>query len=314
VSEVQEIEKTLVLLDAHALIHRSYHAIPRLTHRGMQLNAVYGFAATLLHIVRTLDPEYLAVCFDEKGPTFRDADYAEYKAHRPPTPDELKSQFPLCRQLVDEFGIPLFALAGYEADDLIGTLAEQAKTLGTPTLIVTGDHDSYQLVDDYVKIYNVSRGIQKAEIVDADSVRARYGFGPEHIVDYKALRGDTSDNIPGVPGIGEVTAKKLITQFGTVEALYEALEIDFETPVAGVPEKLRVKLLEHMDKAFLSKKLATIERHAPISLDLAACRIKAYNEDGARALFKEWNFRSLAVKLPTAEPTLIDDSQQAMFS
>ena len=309
----QEVEKTLILIDAHALIHRSYHAIPTLTHRGLQLNAVYGFAATLLHIVNTLEPEYLAVCFDEKGPTFRDADFAEYKAHRPPTPDDLKTQFPLTRQLVEAFEIPLFAVPGFEADDLIGTLATQASQLGTPSLIVTGDHDSYQLVDDMVKIYNVSRGIQKAEVVDADGVRARYGFGPEHIIDYKALRGDASDNIPGVSGIGEVTAKKLIAEFGSVESLYEALEIDPETQVEGVSEKLRAKLLGHMDSAFLSKKLATIRCDVPIALDLEACRVKRYNEDAARTLFKEWNFRSLIAKLPVAEPTLIDDSQQSFL-
>lgn len=315
----QEVEKTLILIDAHALIHRSYHAIPTLTHRGLQLNAVYGFAATLLHIVNTLEPEYLAVCFDEKGPTFRDADFADYKAHRPPTPDDLKTQFPLTRQLVEAFEIPLFAVLGFEADDLIGTLATQASQLGTPSLIVTGDHDSYQLVDDMVKIYNVSRGIQKAEVVDADGVRARYGFGPEHIIDYKALRGDASDNIPGVPGIGEVTAKKLIAEFGSVESLYTALEQDGDSSLITHPSslaisaKLREKLLEHMDSAFLSKKLATIRCDVPIALDLEACRVKRYNEDAARTLFKEWNFRSLIAKLPVAEPTLIDDSQQSFL-
>lgn len=306
---------TLVLIDAHALIHRSFHAIPTLTHRGQLVNAVYGFAATILHVLEELEPEHLAVCFDEKGPTFRHEDFAAYKAHRPPTPEELSSQFPIARDLVQRLGIPLFSLAGYEADDLIGTLATQAEKAGVDVLIVTGDHDSYQLVNDHVKVYNVSRGIKAAEIIDAAAVQGRYGFGPERMLDYKALRGDASDGIPGVPGVGEKTAKVLISQFGSLEELYDLLDCGNDDPkLEGVSPKLRQKLCDHAETAFLSKKLATICRDAPIELDLDATRVKHYDEEGAHILFKELGFRSLVSRLPKAEPRpAAPSNQQSLF-
>ncbi len=319
----------LYLLDAMALIHRSFHAIPELTHRGQMVNAVYGFASTLLHILTTLHPTHLAVAFDEKGPTFRDDDFAAYKAQRPPTPEALATQFPLVRRLVAEFGIPQFGVAGFEADDVIGTLARQAQEHGIDAVIVTGDHDAYQLVNHHVWVYNVSRGINHAEFIDADGVRARYGFGPEQMTDYKGLAGDSSDNIPGVPGVGEKTAKALIAAFGSIETLYQWLDCTSDgntseeergtqktappppRPGGEIPARLREKLCAHSDLAFMSKKLATIVTTVPIRLDLDATICKHYNEDGARALFAEWGFRSLVSKLPKTEerPT----NQQALF-
>lgn len=314
----------LYLLDAMALIHRSFHAIPELTHHGQPVNAVYGFAATLLHILTTLHPTHLAVAFDEPGPTFRDEDFAAYKGTRPPTPEALSTQFPLVRQLVSEFGIPQFGVAGFEADDVIGTLARQASEQDMDTVIVTGDHDAYQLIHDRVWVYNVSRGINHAEFIDADGVRARYGFGPEHMTDYKGLRGDSSDNIPGVPGVGEKTAKALIAQFGSIEHLYTWLEgaagnssevaqgdSSEVKEAATMTPKLKQKLLAHSDLAFLSKKLATIVTSVPIELDLAATVCKHYNEAGARSLLQEWGFRSLLSKLPHAESK--PSNQQALF-
>lgn len=308
-----------------ALIHRSYYAIPKLTHRGQAVNAVYGFAATLLHIMTVLKPSHLAVAFDEPGPTFRVEDFADYKAHRPETPEELRSQFPLVRRLVAEFGIPSFGVPGFEADDVIGTLAKQAQEQGIETVIVTGDHDAYQLINGKIKVYNVSRGINAAELIDAEAVKRRYGFGPEAVTDYKGLRGDTSDNIPGVPGVGEKTASKLIAEFWSIEKLYEFLDCD-SNQESGIknkgtslipnskfilPEKLRQKLCEHSDLAFMSKKLATIVTTVPIKLDLDATIVKHYNEEGAAALFKEWGFRSLTSKLPKAEAKT--SNQQSMF-
>lgn len=281
-----------------------------LTHRGQPVNAVYGFASTILHVIETLKPTHLAVAFDEPGPTFRHEDFAAYKAHRPETPDGLKTQFPLARQLTRTFGVPYFAIPAYEADDIIGTLAEQAQEKNLDVVIVTGDHDAYQLINESVTVYNVSRGTKAAEFIDADAVRRRYGFGPESMVDYKALRGDASDGIPGVPGIGEKTAAKLIAQFGTVEQLYEALEYANGKKIEGLKDKLRDLLVEHAETAFMSKKLATIRTDVPIALDLPACVVKHYNEDGARELFKEWGFRSLATRLPKAE---VPESQQALF-
>lgn len=306
----QVVTPTLVLIDAHALLHRSFHAIPMLTHRGQQVNAVYGFAATILHVIEALKPSHMAVAFDEPGPTFRHEDFAAYKAHRPETPEGLKAQFPLARQLTKALGIPFFGIPGYEADDIIGTLTHQAQEKDLEVVIVTGDHDSYQLINESVKVYNVSRGTKVAEFIDAEAVRKRYGFGPESMVDYKALRGDASDGIPGVPGIGEKTAAKLIAQFGTVEQLYETLEYANGKKIEGLTDKVRGLLQEHAETAFMSKKLATIRTDVPIALDVAACLIKHYNEDGARELFQEWGFRSLVNRLPKAE---VPESQQALF-
>lgn len=329
--------RTLYLLDAMALIHRSYYAIPKLTHRGQAVNAVYGFAATLLHIMTVLRPSHIAVAFDEPGPTFRDEDFADYKAHRPETPEELRSQFPLVRRLVSEFGIPSFGVPGFEADDVIGTLARQAQDQGIEAVIVTGDHDAYQLINGKIKVYNVSRGINAAELIDAEAVRKRYGFGPEAVTDYKGLRGDTSDNIPGVPGVGEKTAARLIAEFGSIEKLYSQLRCEefgqllerIELLKKDDPEFTQVtqslnslrdrgislslykKLCEHSELAFLSKKLATIVTTVPIQLDLDATIVKHYNEAGAAALFSEWGFKSLTSKLPASEAK--PSNQQTMF-
>lgn len=303
----------LYLLDAMALIHRSFHAIPELTHRGQPINAVYGFAATLLHIIKECQPSHLAVAFDEPGPTFRDDDFAAYKAQRPETPLALKSQFPLVRELVTAFGIPAFGVAGYEADDVIGTLARQAQEQSVDVVIVTGDHDAYQLVNDHVSVYNMSRGLNRAEFITPERVRARYSFGPERMTDYKGLRGDASDNIPGVPGVGEKTAKALITAFGSIEDLYEALACGSSDGKTSkeISARLREKLCTHADTAFLSKKLATIVTTVPIELDLSVTIVKHYNEAGARALLAEWGFRSLLGKLPSAEAKGSD--QRALF-
>ncbi|MBI2589842.1 hypothetical protein HYW32_02370 [Candidatus Berkelbacteria bacterium] len=295
-------KRQLVLIDAHALVHRSFHAIPPLTHRGQPLNAVYGFASTLLHVIETLNPFYLAVAFDEPGPTFRHEDFAAYKAHRPEAPEALKTQFPIVREVVAAFDLPGFSVPGYEADDVIGTLARQAENRQVETLIVTGDHDAYQLVSRKIKVFNVSRGARVAELIDSGKVREHYGFGPESVVDYKALRGDASDNIPGVPGVGEKTAKQLIHAFGSIEKLYASLQCDLESvEIPQVSAKLREKLCKFADSAFISKKLATIRIDVPIELDLSACRVKHYAEDRAKKMFAELGFRSLITRLPKSQ-------------
>lgn len=291
----------LLLLDAHALIHRSFHAIPPLNAPdGRPVNAVYGFASTVLTVLDTFDPKYLAVAFDEPGPTFRDEAFADYKATRSATPDELKAQFPMVRELTAALGIPLFFQVGYEADDLIGTLATQAEASGTDTIIVSGDHDLYQLITDHVKVYNVSRGIKAAELLDEAVFREHYGFAPNLLPDYKALRGDTSDNIPGVAGIGPKTAKQLVADLGGLDGILAACE---PGSTAVINQKTKEKICANKETAILSKQLATIVTNAPITLNLKDCVVRQYDAAKATALFELLGFKSLLKRLPKSMPS-----------
>ena len=284
-SKIKELEgDKVVLIDSNALIHRSFHAVPQLkTHNGILTNAVYGFASTVLRVLEDLKPRYIVATFDVSKDTFRRKLYKEYKAQRVAAPQELYDQIPMVKEICNILNIPIFAVDGYEADDVIGTIVHKLKTTrldlqkarlenlklinncvilndseesrdpsqaqndnqpkkpaspeasqgglqanppaaGIKSYIVTGDKDTYQLVDENTFVYSIIKGLKNVEIIDPEYVQEKYGFGPELIIDYKALRGDPSDNIPGVPGIGEVTAKKLIVEYGTIENLYSQLE------------------------------------------------------------------------------------------
>jgi len=206
----------LVLIDGHALLHRAYHAYPPLTtSKGDMVNAVYGFTSILLSVLKQLKPKYVAVTFDKKAPTFRHKEYKGYKASRPKIDDELKVQIPKIFSVVQAFNMPIFAKDGFEADDLIGTLAKQAKI--DEVMIVTGDRDALQLVDEKIKVFIPGRSRQPVQVFDPEKFRKKYGFEPELLVDFKALAGDASDDIPGVKGIGGKGAQKLIQKFGTLE-------------------------------------------------------------------------------------------------
>lgn len=261
--------KKLVLIDGNALVHRAFHALPPLTSpHGVMTNAVYGFFSVLLKMLKELKPEYVAATFDLAGPTFRHEEFAEYKEHRVKAPDELYAQIPIVKELLGAFGIPIFEKQSYEADDVIGSLAEQAKKRkNLQVVIMTGDLDTLQLVDkDRVVVFTLKKGVTDTVLYDEKGVRERYGFDPEFIPDFKGLRGDPSDNIPGVPGIGEKTASALIQSFGSLEQLYKGIS-NFQFPISKkqreklkppLTEKLIQKLLEHREVAFFSKKLATI--------------------------------------------------------
>ena len=263
--------KKLILIDANALVHRAFHALPPLTSpEGMVVNAVYGFTSVLIKAIRDLKPDYMAAAFDLAGPTFRHEEFEEYKAHRQKAPDELYAQIPLIKDVLRAFGVEIFEQAGFEADDLIGSVAEEAKkTKDLQTIILTGDMDTLQLVRDKVKVYTLRKGMSDTVVYDAEEVKKRFGFGPEKMIDYKALRGDASDNIPGVPGIGDVTASMLIKKYGSIEELYKKLE------KSGSKEKLSPKLIEKLtenkDQAFFSKKLATIVRD--VEIDFSFVRV-----------------------------------------
>ena len=284
---------TLVLLDGHALYHRSFHAFPdeMSTAAGEPTNAIYGFTRMLLDVLRIIKPQYLALTFDRPTPTFRHKEFAPYKAHRPSLPDSMRAQFGRVRDVVAAFNIPIYELDGFEADDLLGTLSRQAEARQVRTVIATGDLDTLQLIDDWIRV-TFARSPRRGEFeyFDRAAVEARYGFGPEHVVDYKALVGDTSDNIPGVPGVGQKTATKLIQQYGTLE--------DILAHTDELAPRVKVALTENRDQAIQSKRLATIVTDAPVTLDLEGARALNYDPDAARRVLYELEFYSLADKLP----------------
>ncbi|MHB1133207.1 MAG: DNA polymerase I [Chloroflexota bacterium] len=284
---------TLVLIDGNALVHRAFHALPPLTTgKGELVNAVYGFASMLLKVLSDVKPEYVAVAFDRAAPTFRHLEFEAYKAHRPKTADGLPEQFALVRQLIDAFGVPAYEIDGFEADDVLGTLARQAEEMGLETLIVTGDTDALQLVTPHTRVLTPQRIFSETTIYDEEAVRNRYGLEPRQLVDFKALKGDPSDNIPGVPGVGERTASKLLQEHGSLDALYANLE--------SVPEKQRKLLSSNEAIARQSHHLALIVRDVPLELDLAACRTGRFDRVRLVELFRELEFRSLLARLPSA--------------
>src|SRR5215831_13939011 len=292
-SHIQDGKPALVLIDGHALYHRSFHAFPEeiATSRGEPTNAVFGFTRMLLDVLRMIQPEYLVVTFDRPTPTFRHVSYAPYKAHRPPLPEGLRAQFPRVREVIQAFNIPIYEQDGFEADDLLGTLSLQARERGVYSIIATGDMDTLQLVDDWVRV-TFARSPRRGEFeyFDRDAVIARYGFEPQHLVDFKALVGDTSDNIPGIAGIGAKTATKLIEQYGTLE--------DILAHASELAPRTRVALTEHAELAKQCKYLATIVRDVPVELDLEGAHARQYNPDRVLRLFRELEFHTLVDRLP----------------
>jgi len=315
----------LVLLDSSAIIHRAYHGLPPLTtHDGVLVNAVYGFATTLFKVLEEFKPKYIAACFDVKGPTVRHHEFKEYKAHRPAPPDDLIKQFQYVREVCKVLNIPVISLQGYEADDVIGTITRkiQDTRYKIQTIIVTGDMDALQLVNENVEVYSMSRGIKKAEIYNISAVKEKYGFMPNQLVDYKALRGDPSDNIPGVPGIGEKTATTLIQNFQNIENLYEQIsrykiqdtkKSQFsknQIPNQPLSPKTFDLLLKFKDQAFLSKKLATIIKNVPIDFKLSDALTHDYDKREAEKLFRKLEFKSLIARLPHEHK---NHSQSSLF-
>ncbi len=291
----------LVLIDGHALLYRAYHALPAtmVTSKGEPTNALYGFLSTVLKVLAEEQPDHVIVCMD-RGRTFRHDLYKEYKAHRAKMPDDLRPQVERAEEVLSALGIPSCGLDGYEADDLIGTLAHQAEEAGLDTLIITGDSDALQLVREHVHVLVPGRRYSDTVRYDPVRVRERYGFEAERLVEFKALKGDPSDNIPGVPGIGEKTAEELVRGFGSLEAIYERLE--------QIPPRYRKALEENREQAFLSRDLARIRTDAPIRLDLEGSRFGAYDREAVVRLFRELEFRSLLERLPgrrEAEPAPI---------
>jgi len=274
----------LFLIDGNSFCYRAFYAIRSLsTSRGQPTNAIYGFVTMLNKIIKEEEPQYLAIAFDLKGPTFRHKRFEEYKIHRKPMPDELSEQMPIIKEVVSAYNIPIYEIEGYEADDVLATIAKRAKKAGHEVYIVTGDKDVLQLVDSCIKIYNVHK---EGSIYDEKKVKERYGVGPEKIVDLMALMGDSSDNIPGIPGIGEVTAAQLVAKFGSLDKIFSNVE-KIES------EKLRKRLIEFKEQAKLSRELATVDPDVPVDVDLDELKLKEPDRERLYELFKELEFKSL---------------------
>jgi len=308
------LTKRLVLLDTHAIIHRSYHALPPLTNsKGEPTGAVYGVAAFLIKLANDLHPDYLAAAFDLPEPTFRHDAYEGYKAQRPEAPDDLITQFDLSRELVTAFGIPIFEAKGFEADDIIGTLAHQfGDEPGLEVIIASGDLDTLQLVKgEKVKVYTLRKGIQDTVMYDEKGVIDRYGFGPSRVPDYKGLKGDPSDNIIGVKGVGEKGATELIMQYGNLEGIYKELRKEGGAP--EVKKGLRAKMLEGEDDAYFSRELATIRRDAPVNPSLRDLVWTLPVEEVKKAC-ERFEFRSLISRLPREKSVVSSDVQPSLGS
>src|SRR5260370_349608 len=282
----------LMIVDGHAMIHRAFHAVPEdlATSKGEVVNATFGFTSILIKELADIKPEYVAVAFDRPRPTFRHVEYPAYKAQRPSLPDIMRPQFGRIREIVESLGIPIKEKDGYEADDVIGTLSVQATQSGVDTIILTGDMDTLQLVNEHVRVKTANRGIADVSDYGIPEVVERYGLPPEKLPDFKGLVGDTSDNIPGVPGIGPKTATKLLTEYGDLEGVLA--HVDELSP------KEQRLLKEQSAQALQSKHLATIVLDVPVQLDLEASRAGQVRREQAVALFRDLEFRTLVDKIP----------------
>ncbi|MBI2936541.1 MAG: DNA polymerase I, partial [Chloroflexi bacterium] len=292
----------LMLLDGNAMIHRAWHAIPTpLTIRktGEEVRGVYGFCQMLLKAIEQCRPTYLAVTFDRPTPTFRHLQFEAYKAQRPETAPELHQQFPYVRRLMEVLHVPIFEMDRFEADDLLGTLSAQAEAMNTDTVILTGDTDTLQLVSPRVRVLLQYR-IAEQVLFDVSRVRERYGgLTPAQLIHLKALRGDPSDNIPGVPGVGEKTALQLLQRFGTVQGIYENLD--------KLPVKQRELLQVHRDRVVQGLELVTIVRDVPVRLNLEASRFGQYDRREVVEFLKELEFFSLVQRIPLSEVAPADE-------
>jgi len=299
--------KRFVLVDGNALLHRAYHATPPLTtSKGELVNAVYGFTNMVLKSWDDLKPDYIAIAWDRRAPTFRHQMYTQYKATRGPMDESLGNQYTRVHEVIKALGIPEFGVDGYEADDLIGTLARQVKeqNLEIETIVITGDRDIMQIIDKTTKILMPKKTLSDVGLYGEEEFEAKYEFKPLQMIDFKGLAGDASDNIPGVAGIGAVTATKLIKQFGSVEEIY------LPENISTLPERTQKLLAEGAESAILSKTLATIDLNSPIKLDLEGCLVSDYKKENVVELFKELEFKSLVNKLTgSAKDPLLGDDQ-----
>src|SRR3989339_668292 len=293
-------QKKFVIIDGNAIVHRASHALPPMTVKGAMVNAVYGFTSMLLKVLKDLQPDYLAVTFDVAGGTFRHKKYKEYKATRVKADQSLYDQMPLVHQIVEAFGVPIYEKQNYEADDVIGTVVTnlQSSIFSLHSIIVTGDMDTMQLVNEKTSVYGLRKGMSDIAMYNPEEVKKKYGFGPEFVVDYKALRGDASDNIPGVPGIGEKTAVELITKVGDLEKIYKIIS-HLPSPISkDIKSSVIEKLKKGKESAFMSKDLATLDCNVPdLDFDLEKCDVKKFDKAKLSEMLKKFEFWSLVKRV-----------------
>jgi len=290
------MKKRLILIDSNALIHRAYHALPPLTTKsGEIVNAVYGYTSVLLNVLAKFKPEYIVAAFDLKEPTFRHKEYKDYKATRVKAPDDLYAQIPRVKELVKAFNIPIAEKEGYEADDLLATFARKTQKLhpDVEVIVVTGDLDTLQLVNEQTKVFALRRGMSDSILYDEKAIFERYGLKPDQMNDYKGLRGDPSDNLPGVKGVGEKTAAELLQKYGTLENIYKNLP--------KIKEGIRKKLEKDKVQAYFSKRLATLVDDVPVNFDLEKARVDDFSRVKVINLLRELEFFSLLRRLPGYE-------------
>lgn len=300
-------QKKLVLIDGHSLAYRAFHALPAdlQSPSGELTNASYGFMLMLLTVLEEEKPNYIIVCFD-KGPSFRVDVYDEYKAHREKMPDEMRGQMARVREIVEAFGMPIVELEEYEADDLLGTLSRQGAEQGLDVLIVTGDRDALQLVDDHITVLTSGRRFSDTIHYTVDAVRERYGLEPEQLIDLKALIGDRSDNIPGVKGVGEKGATSMLQEYESLDSIYDHLE--------ELSTRYQNALRAGKAEAYLSRRLGRIVKDAPVELDLATAQTtKGFDREKLLDLLRQLGFRTLVDRIPVAGAPKRDEGQQLLL-
>jgi len=292
--------KKLVIMDTDALIHRGYHALPSLSAKGEPTNAIFGFFSIFIKMIQTLKPDYLIAALDTPAPTFRKKAFDDYKAHRPKTPDELISQLVRVKKLLGQIGILTLAKEGFEADDVIGTVAAalSKKHKDLEVIIVTGDLDTLQLVQKGVKVYTMRKGMSDTVIYDKKAVIERYGLTPSQLPDYKGLVGDASDNIPGVSGVGPKTASALLQKYKNLETLFKA---------KNLPPKLQGK----KDEAMFSRELSTINCQVPVAFTLKQALWKGFDQAVLGPIFSSLGFSALLRRID--KQPVIQDSHEAQF-
>lgn len=295
------VAKKILLLDGNSLAYRAFFALPLLTNEnGIHTNAVYGFTMMLQRVLEEEKPTHMIVAFDAGKTTFRHKTFSEYKGGRQKTPPELSEQFPYLKKLIDAYRIKRYELENYEADDIIGTLSLEAEREGDEVVVISGDKDLTQLASPSTTVYITRKGITDIEKYTVEHIKEKYGLTPLQIIDMKGLMGDSSDNIPGVPGVGEKTALKLLAAHGSVEGVYEAIEQQ--------KGKMKEKLVANEDLAYISKQLATIERNAPIDISIEELSYAGPDQDELVKVWNELAFKSLLEKMDyTAEETVKEE-------
>ena len=292
-----EDKKRLIIIDSNALLHRSFHALPPLmTKTGQETGAVYGYLLTLFKAIKDLQADYVVATFDTKAKTFRHEKFEQYKAQRPATPSGIILQIPITKEVLQAFKIPVFAMEGFEADDLIATICQMApkQEENLEVYIVSGDLDNLQLVNETTKVYTLGKGIKDTVIYDIIKVKERFGVEPLQMNDFKALTGDASDNIPGVEGIGKKTAAEIIQRYGSIKNLYDELSTD----TAVLKPKVKEALKNNKESAFLSLELVKTKKDVNMDFNLEVCKFGKFDLKEVENILKDLEFNSLITRLP----------------